>query len=227
MALNKTVMKLDMNGCYKCKKVALHSVTKIEGIDSLSMNMKDSTLTVIGEADSVTVANMLRRKFRCAEMIYGGPMPPPPPPPKAVEEPKEAEKTKEAEKQEEPKKEEEEKKEEQPKEEEKKEEEKPKEEEKKEEEKPKEEEKKEEEKPKEEEKNPEKKEDPVPVVVAQSALSPHPMWYQVCDAQCYPPCSACSNRPEIMWPRYNQPGCGPNEVWYVWNEEKQESCTIM
>lgn len=225
MALNKTVMKLDMNGCYKCKKVALHSVTKIEGIDSLSINLKDNTLTVIGEADSVTVANMLRRKFRCAEMISGGPMPPPPPPPKEEEKPKEPEK------QEEPKKEEPKKEEEKPKEEEKKEEEKPKEE-KKEEEKPKEEEKKEEnpkaeeKKPEpEEEKKPEKKEEPV--VVAQSALSPQPMWYQVCDAQCYPPCSACSSRPEIMWPRYHQPGSGPNEVWYVWNEEKQESCTIM
>jgi len=209
MVLNKTVMRLDMNGCYKCKKIALHSVTKIEGIDSLEINMKDSTMTVIGEADSVSVANMLRRKFRCAEMITGGPMPPPPPPPKKEEKPKEEKPKEEKPKEEKPK---EEKKEEKPKEEKK-------------EDKPKEEKK--EEKPKEEEKKPEeKKPEEKPPAVVQQVIH-RPVWHQVCDAQCYPPCPTCSSRPEIMWPRYQQPGSAPNEVWYVWNEEKQESCTIM
>lgn len=72
---NKTVMRLHMNDCYKCKKVALQSVTKIEGIDSLTVNMKENTLTVIGDADPVLVANLLRKKFRCAEVVSVGPVP--------------------------------------------------------------------------------------------------------------------------------------------------------
>lgn len=68
-------MKLHMNDCYKCKKVALHSVTKIEGIDSLTVNMKENTLTVTGDADPVCVANLLRKKFRCAEVVSVGPVP--------------------------------------------------------------------------------------------------------------------------------------------------------
>lgn len=71
---NKTVMKLHMNDCYKCKKVALHSVTKIEGIDSLTINMKENTLTVIGDADPVCMSNVLRKKFRCAQLISVGPV---------------------------------------------------------------------------------------------------------------------------------------------------------
>lgn len=71
---NKTVMKLHMNDCYKCKKVALHSVTKIEGIDSLTINTKENTLTVIGDADPVCMSNLLRKKFRCAQLISVGPV---------------------------------------------------------------------------------------------------------------------------------------------------------
>jgi len=70
-------MRLHVIDCYKCKKVALHSVTEIEGLDSLSFDMKESTLTVIGDADPVCVANLLRKKFRCAEVVYAGTMPPP------------------------------------------------------------------------------------------------------------------------------------------------------
>lgn len=55
----------------------MHSVTKIDGIDSLSIDMKERTLTVIGDADPVCVTNLLRRKFRCAKLISAGPVPPP------------------------------------------------------------------------------------------------------------------------------------------------------
>jgi hypothetical protein len=53
------------------------TVWVIAGLDSLSFDMKESTLTVIGDADPVCVANLLRKKFRCAEVVYAGTMPPP------------------------------------------------------------------------------------------------------------------------------------------------------
>lgn len=67
--VNKTVIRLEMKDCDKCKKIALQSVAKIVGIDSLSINMEDCTLTVIGEADPVFVAKTLRRKFRGVEIV--------------------------------------------------------------------------------------------------------------------------------------------------------------
>nr|ACN41046.1 unknown [Picea sitchensis] len=89
----KTVIRLDMQ-CSKCKKVALHSVTNIEGIDSLTINMKESTLTVIGDADPACMTMLLRKKFRCAQLVSFGPNPlpkppssPKPPPPQTVSPP--------------------------------------------------------------------------------------------------------------------------------------------
>lgn len=70
--VNKTVICLDLKGCDNCKKIALQSVTKIEGIHSLSM--EDGTLTVIGEADPAFVAKKLRRKFQCVEIVSVEPM---------------------------------------------------------------------------------------------------------------------------------------------------------
>lgn len=87
---NQTVIELDFN-CSKCKKIALHSVTKIEGIDSLTINIKESTLTVIGDADPTCMTNLLRKKFRCARLISFGAVPKPKPkpdPPKPADPPK-------------------------------------------------------------------------------------------------------------------------------------------
>jgi len=171
---NKTVMAVDLC-CDKCKKIALHSVTKIEGIDSLSIDMKQRTLTVIGDADPVGVANMLRKKFRCAKLISAGTVTAPPPRPKEDDKKGKEDKTKGA------------------------------------------------------------KIEETPNVVPKGALkkvrfaeaiSPQPMSYTVCEAQCYPPCPDCSNREEILWPRYQDPS-DPNEVSYVWNEEKHDPCRTM
>nr|ABK27066.1 unknown [Picea sitchensis] len=173
---NKTVMSLDLR-CDKCKKIALHSITKIEGIDSLSIDMKERTLTVIGDADPVGVANMLRTKFRCAKLLSAGPVPSAPAKKKEEEKKEEQKDEKKGEKKEEKK----------------------------------------------GEKKEEKKENPDG---KKTLMAPQPMWYSVCEAQCYPPSPDCSDRPEILWPRYQNPHA-PNEVTYVWNEEKQDPCTTM
>lgn len=68
-------MRVDMD-CYKCKKVALHSVAGMDGIDKISINMRERTLTVVGDADPICIVNQIRKKFRCATLL-----PPPPPPP--------------------------------------------------------------------------------------------------------------------------------------------------
>ncbi|GLJ39754.1 hypothetical protein SUGI_0812590 [Cryptomeria japonica] len=80
----RTVMSVDMD-CYKCKRVALQSVTKIDGIDTISINMKERTITVDGDADPVCIANEIKRKFRCARLVSYGPPPPPPKPSKDKE----------------------------------------------------------------------------------------------------------------------------------------------
>lgn len=73
----RTVMSVDMD-CYKCKRVALQSITKIDGIDTVSINMKERTITVDGDADPVCIANQIRSKFKCARVVSYGPPPPPP-----------------------------------------------------------------------------------------------------------------------------------------------------
>jgi hypothetical protein len=166
------------------------NVWVIVGIDSLSINMKERTLTVIGDADPLSVANLIRTKFKCAKLLSAGPVPPPEPKEenKAEENMVEAEKPKEEQKEE------------------------------------KNEEEKREENSEEEKKKKSNEEEQKDGKIA--AESSQAMPYQVCDARCFPPCSACSSRPEIPWPRYHHPGA-PNEIWYVWNEDKQDSCIIM
>ncbi|KAH9315927.1 hypothetical protein KI387_024554, partial [Taxus chinensis] len=141
-----TVMSVNMK-CYKCKRVALQSVTRIDGIDSISIDMKEKTLTVVGEADPADLVKEITKKFPCARLISFGPPPPPSPPPPSPPPP----------------------------------------------------------------------EPPLPR--ENNAVICYPA---------YPPAyhCGCSSREDILWPRCNPPWAPPNEVWYVWNEENQSSCTI-
>ncbi|KAJ8749016.1 hypothetical protein K2173_013459 [Erythroxylum novogranatense] len=88
----------------KAKQKAMKTVSSLSGIDSISINMKEKKLTVIGTVDPVSVVSKLR-KYWPTDIISVGP----------AKEPKKEEPKKEEPKKEEAKKEEAKKEEEQPK----------------------------------------------------------------------------------------------------------------
>ncbi|KAA8535712.1 hypothetical protein F0562_030725 [Nyssa sinensis] len=68
--------------CQKCKTDVLEAVTKLRGIDQVSVNSEKGMLTVIGEVDPVLVATRVKKKRKEAEIISVGPPKPPTEPPK-------------------------------------------------------------------------------------------------------------------------------------------------
>ncbi|KAJ4721789.1 Heavy metal-associated isoprenylated plant protein [Melia azedarach] len=76
--MKKIVVKVNIN-CQICKTDVLKAVTKLSGIDQLSVDGEKGTLTVIGEVDPVLIVERLRKIGKTAEITSVGPPKPPEP----------------------------------------------------------------------------------------------------------------------------------------------------
>nr|DAD24928.1 TPA_asm: hypothetical protein HUJ06_026392 [Nelumbo nucifera] len=68
------VLKVTSINCNRCKAEILTAVTKLLGIDKISVDMEQGTLFVSGEVDPAQVANQVRKIGKVAEIISVGPL---------------------------------------------------------------------------------------------------------------------------------------------------------
>ncbi|KAL7582254.1 hypothetical protein Lser_V15G44780 [Lactuca serriola] len=57
----------------KCRKEVMKTVTKLSGVDEVSVDLQKEMLVVIGDVDPVCVATSLRKKRKVANIVSVGP----------------------------------------------------------------------------------------------------------------------------------------------------------
>ncbi|KAL3515828.1 hypothetical protein ACH5RR_022730 [Cinchona calisaya] len=77
--MKKTELKVSIS-CQKCKTELIKAVSKLEGIDEITVNAEKGILTVVGEVDPVHLTNKVRKTGKQAEIISVGPPKKPDPP---------------------------------------------------------------------------------------------------------------------------------------------------
>nr|XP_043623005.1 heavy metal-associated isoprenylated plant protein 2-like [Erigeron canadensis] len=65
-------LKVGMH-CQKCRTEVMKAVTKLPGVDEVSVDLEKEMLVVIGDVDPVGVATCLRKKKRVADIVNVGP----------------------------------------------------------------------------------------------------------------------------------------------------------
>lgn len=70
--MSKKIVVRVMLNCTKCERRAMKTIAGIQGVDSLSVDKKNSQIIVIGDADPVYLTDRLR-KFGYAELVSVGP----------------------------------------------------------------------------------------------------------------------------------------------------------
>ncbi|PSS00335.1 Heavy metal-associated isoprenylated plant protein [Actinidia chinensis var. chinensis] len=70
--LQKIELKVNIN-CQKCSTEILKAVTKLRGINEVSVNGEKGTLTVVGDVDPVLVTKKVRKIGKIAQITSVGP----------------------------------------------------------------------------------------------------------------------------------------------------------
>nr|XP_029117596.1 heavy metal-associated isoprenylated plant protein 43-like isoform X2 [Elaeis guineensis] len=67
----KIVLKISIF-CLKCKTCVMRTVAKVEGVNEIKVDVEKGTLTVIGDADPVTIVEKLRKIRKAVAIVSVG-----------------------------------------------------------------------------------------------------------------------------------------------------------